>query len=51
MLPALGHHSFISGDDEKNDIYTTRAGKHILNQTLMARDIDYAYGQIVFGVG
>jgi len=44
----LGHHSFISGYNQRNDIDTARSGEHILIRPLMARDIDDADVQIVF---
>ena len=43
MFPGLRHHPFISGDNQQGQVNTTNPGQHILDEVLVARDVNNAY--------
>ncbi|OLD50997.1 MAG: hypothetical protein AUI83_11060 [Armatimonadetes bacterium 13_1_40CM_3_65_7] len=42
MLPSLGHHALICGDDQQHEVDAGGAGQHVFDQTLVAGDVDDA---------
>ena len=42
MFFGLGHDAVIGGDSEENQIDAVRAGEHVFDEALVARDIDDA---------
>src|SRR5439155_15137798 len=40
VLPGLRHHPFVCGDDQQHEVDAGGAGQHVLNQALVAGDID-----------
>ena len=42
MLLALRHHAVVGGDGEQHQVDAVRAGQHVADEALMARDIDDA---------
>src|SRR5437870_1411748 len=46
MLARLGHHSFISRNDKRQNIDAVGAGKHVLYEPLVARYINKAEAHI-----
>jgi hypothetical protein len=43
VLPGLGHHPLVGGDDQQNEVDPRRAGEHVLDQPLVPRDVDDAH--------
>src|SRR6266851_5725423 len=42
MLLALRHHAVVGCDREQYEVHPMRAGKHVADEPLMARDVDHA---------
>ena len=43
MLAGLGHGPLIGSDDEEGEVDTAGAGEHVLDEALVAGDVDDAY--------
>src|SRR5262245_51315921 len=48
MLTRLGHHRFVSGYNEHDQVSASNAGKHVLDEALVAGNIDKTDGR--FGI-
>ena len=40
MLAGLRHHRLVRGDDENDEVDAADAGQHVLDESLMARNVD-----------
>ena len=40
MFPRLGHHAFVRRDHQHRQIDPADAGQHVLDEALVARDVD-----------
>ena len=47
MLACLRHHAFISSDHEREQIDAMCSSEHVLNETLVTRNVDEADAQII----
>ncbi len=46
MLPGLRHRSLVGGDDQQQEVDPGGAGQHVLDEVLVAGDIDHRYLQL-----
>ena len=46
MFPRLRHHAFVRRDDQRQHVDAVRAGKHVLNETLVTGNVDETDAEI-----